>query len=32
MSFKEAMEHVVQGFEAAGVVVLVIGSGAALVA
>jgi uncharacterized membrane protein len=32
MSFKETMEHVVQGFEAAGVAVLIIGSGAALVA
>ena len=32
MSFKETMEHVVQGFEAAGVAVLIIGSGAALIA
>ncbi len=30
MSFKETMEHVVQGFEALGVMVLVVGSGVAL--
>lgn len=30
MTFKDAMEHVVQGFETLGVAVLVIGSGVAL--